>query len=236
MSILFISDLHLSETQPQITEIFLRFLETTAREAEALYILGDFFEVWVGDDEKTALQVKIAEALSTLKDHHVPVYFMHGNRDFLIGKRFARRANLRLLPDPSVIAPYGRNVLLVHGDAFCTDDLSYQRFRRKARNPLYQKLFLMLPLFLRRRIAHSMRRASTNYINAAEHHIMDVNQDKLLRLAKQHDCNLIIHGHTHRPAVHQKEGITRAVLSDWHDHGHYLMLSQNHQILMKHFS
>jgi len=236
MSILFISDLHLSEDEPKTIEIFLKFLTDTAPNAEALYILGDFFEVWVGDDENTALHQKVSSALSKLAKKGVKVYFMHGNRDFLIGNTFAGRAHFTIIEDPTIIKPYGLDILLMHGDTLCIDDENYQKFRKKARNRFYQKVFLMLPLFLRRKIAASMRNASKKYTTSTDTAIMDVNTDEVLKVSQKYACKLIIHGHTHRPAIHKGNDIIRVVLSDWHGQGQYAELTPENEILIKRIS
>ncbi len=159
MSTLFISDLHLDESRPEIVDLFERFLETDARGAEALYILGDLFESWIGDDDDSPLAQRVARALRTLSDSGVPVYFMRGNRDFVLGKDFARKAGMTILDDPTIIDLNGERALLMHGDTLCIDDVSYQKFRRIMHNRWFQRIALALPLSIRRRIAGTVARA-----------------------------------------------------------------------------
>lgn len=157
MATLFIADLHLCVEEPAITAGFLRFLAGEARKADALYILGDLFEAWIGDDDPNPLHRKMAAAIKAVSDSGVPCYFIHGNRDFLLGKRFARESGMTLLPEEKVLELYGRRVLIMHGDTLCTDDAGYQAFRAKVHKPWLQTLFLALPLFVRKRIAARMR-------------------------------------------------------------------------------
>src|SRR3989338_620425 len=164
--ILFISDLHLQATEPQIAELFLQFLQQQASQAQALYILGDFFETWSGDDDQTSFHQTIQLALKTLTTH-VPVYIMHGNRDFLLGERFMATTGCQLLADPTKIQLFGVPTLLMHGDTLCTADIRYQRFRRLVRQNWLQKLFLLLPLSLRRGVAKRLRASSRRHVSAA---------------------------------------------------------------------
>ncbi|MDF2623588.1 MAG: UDP-2,3-diacylglucosamine diphosphatase, partial [Kosakonia cowanii] len=157
MATLFIADLHLHTEEPAITAGFLHFLDGVAREADALYILGDLFEAWIGDDDPNPLHQRVAAAIRALVDSGVPCYFIHGNRDFLLGKRFARESGMQLLPQEKVLELYGRKVLIMHGDTLCTDDAGYQAFRAKVHQPWLQTLFLALPLFIRHRVAAKMR-------------------------------------------------------------------------------
>lgn len=157
MRTLFISDLHLEESRPEITAAFLTFIEELEADVDALYILGDLFEAWIGDDENTPLQVKVKTALGDLVSKSCPVYFIHGNRDFLIGQRFAEETGVQLLPDPSLIDLYGEPVLILHGDSLCTRDIAYMKFRQNMRNPEWQSLFLNRPLQDRRTTAQQLR-------------------------------------------------------------------------------
>ncbi|MCI4184781.1 UDP-2,3-diacylglucosamine diphosphatase [Dickeya dianthicola] len=229
MTTLFISDLHLSEQEPAITAGFLRFLREDAPGAEALYILGDLFDAWIGDDDPAPLHATVAQALKTLADAGVACYFAHGNRDFLLGARFARQSGLRLLATETVLDLYGRRTLLLHGDTLCTDDRTYQRFRRKVHNPLIQRLFLWLPLSLRLRIATRMRAASRQANQHKSMTIMDVNADEVMARLQHHQATLMIHGHTHRPAIHpiEQAGVhaERAVLGAWHQEGSLLRVT-----------
>ena len=237
MTTLFISDLHLDEENPKIINLFFDFLDQLDNRIDALYILGDFFEVWVGDDEQTDLQKNVCKKLKSLTEKNIPVYFMHGNRDFLIGKRFLRAAHCKLLKDPTVIDLYGKKILLMHGDTLCTDDVAYQKFRKKARNPFYQKLFLLLPLALRKNIASKMRTKSKKYTANTDSRIMDTNPAEVARIVQQHPINLLIHGHTHRPAIHELgSDKKRIVLAAWHEQGNVLIYRKNHEFELKNFT
>lgn len=222
MYALFISDLHLSEAHPELTRLFLQFLETQAKTADALYILGDFFEMWLGDDDDSPLIKNVAQALKQLTASGVPVYLMHGNRDFLIGERFLAATGCRLLPDPSVIDLYGVRALLMHGDTLCTGDKSYQRFRKIARNPYLQRFFLKLPLSIRRLIANRLRRQSAQKDNCL---ISDTVSSTVMKIVKEKQVSLLIHGHTHRPEIQLILGdfsFEKIVLSDWEKTGNAL--------------
>ncbi|WP_304169511.1 UDP-2,3-diacylglucosamine diphosphatase [Lonsdalea britannica] len=229
MATLFIGDLHLSEQEPAITAGFLRFLREEATQADALYILGDLFDAWIGDDDPQPLHHTVAAALLTLHQQGVPCYFVHGNRDFLLGKRFARQSGMTLLPEENRIALYGHEYLVLHGDTLCTDDAAYQRFRRRVHNPLIQRLFLWLPLKLRLRIAARMRAASqqANQIKSLE--IMDVNPQQVIDRLRHFQVNAMIHGHTHRPAIHtltvDDATAQRAVLGAWHEEGSFIKVT-----------
>jgi len=228
---LFIADLHLSTEEPAITAGFLRLLEGEARTAEALYILGDLFEAWIGDDDPNPLHAAIAAAIRALVESGVPCYFIHGNRDFLIGKRFARQSGMMLLPAEKVLTLYGERVLIMHGDTLCTDDVGYQRFRAKVQQRWLQTLFLSLPLFIRQRIAAKMRAGSKASNQTKSDAIMDVNQQAVSEVMRQHHVRHLIHGHTHRPAIHdlQIEGhpARRYVLGAWHQEGSMIKASEN---------
>ncbi|QCR36834.1 UDP-2,3-diacylglucosamine diphosphatase [Nissabacter sp. SGAir0207] len=223
MTTLFIADLHLCEQEPAITAGFLRFLAGEARRADALYILGDLFEAWIGDDDPQPLHTQVAQALQALTAHGVPCYFIHGNRDFLVGKRFARASGMTLLPEEQVLDLYGRRLLVMHGDTLCTDDEGYQRFRKKVRNPLIQRIFLSLPLRWRLKIASKMRADSQQANQSKSMAIMDVNPQAVAAVMQRHQVNWLIHGHTHRPAIHTLALPTgeahRAVLGAWHHEG-----------------
>lgn len=223
MCTLFIADLHLSEHEPAITAGFLRFLKEQAIQAKALYILGDFFDFWIGDDDPNPLHQQIAQALMTLKNAGIPVYFIHGNRDFLIGTRFAKESGIILLPQEKVLKIYQHHILILHGDTLCTDDDVYQRYRKKVHNKFIQRLFLLLPLFVRLRIADKMRSRSQHENQYKSDAIMDVNPQAVIDTFKHFNTQWMIHGHTHRPAVHTVhiEGKTyyRGVLGAWHTEG-----------------
>ena len=223
---LFISDLHLDPAAPQIAEQFRQFLRTEARDARALYILGDLFEVWLGDDDPDPAARQIVTALRELTDAGVPCYFMHGNRDFLVGERFARESGCRLLEDGTVVDVCGERVLLMHGDALCTDDTSYQRLRRVVRNPAVQWVFRHMSLARRRRLAARMRAGSRQHVGETAAEIMDVNAGAVAEAFRRAGVRSLVHGHTHRPAVHaltvDGAPVRRIVLGDWHAQGSVL--------------
>ena len=231
MATLFIADLHLHTGEPAITAGFLHFLDGVAREADALYILGDLFEAWIGDDDPNPLHQRVADAIRALVDSGVPCYFIHGNRDFLLGKRFARESGMQLLPQEKVLNLYGRNVLIMHGDTLCTDDAGYQAFRAKVHQPWLQTLFLALPLFIRHRVAAKMRAGSRAANSSKSLAIMDVNQQAVIEAMEKHRVQWLIHGHTHRPAVHQLTAndapAWRAVLGAWHSEGSMIRVSES---------
>ncbi|WP_278497223.1 UDP-2,3-diacylglucosamine diphosphatase [Pantoea vagans] len=222
---LFIADLHLCQEEPAITAGFLHFLQREAPHCDALYILGDLFEAWIGDDDPNPLHQQIARALRALP---VPVYFIHGNRDFLIGRRFARASGMTLLPEEQVLTLYGHRLLIMHGDTLCTDDAGYLRFRTKVHNPWIQRLFLVLPLWIRKRIAARMRADSKQANQHKSQTIMDVNQDAVAAAMLRQQVPMLIHGHTHRPAIHtlslKGETAQRAVLGAWHSRGSMIQL------------
>ncbi|WP_370884049.1 UDP-2,3-diacylglucosamine diphosphatase [Enterobacter cloacae complex sp. 2015409] len=223
MATLFIADLHLQTEEPAITAGFLRFLRGEAKSADALYILGDLFEAWIGDDDPNPLHREMAAAIHALVDSGVPCYFIHGNRDFLIGKRYAHESGMTLLPEEEVLDLYGRKVLIMHGDTLCTDDTGYLAFRAKVHTPWIQKVFLALPLFIRNRIAVRMRAGSKAANSSKSMTIMDVNPQAVVRVMEKHDVQWLIHGHTHRPDVHSLiangEPAHRVVLGAWHTEG-----------------
>lgn len=209
---LFISDLHLSPEYPAMTDCFVRFLQREASRADALYILGDLFEAWIGDD----LQNVFTETVTTaLKNWPKPLYLMHGNRDFLMGDAFAKRINATLLPDPTVIDLYGTPTLITHGDLLCEDDKSYLRYRKIVRQKWIQALFLRLPLRFRERIAEKMRQESSKYVKQASAASMDVTSSAVQEWLSIYKVSRIIHGHTHKPVVLPE----RAVLPAWHERG-----------------
>ena len=227
MATLFISDLHLEPTRPGITALFLDFLEQRARRAEALYILGDLFEAWIGDDDDAELGGMVADALRTLTRQGVPTYFLHGNRDFLLGERFAAASGMQLLPESVVIGLAGERVLLLHGDTLCTDDVEYQAFRAQVRDPAWRARILALPLAPRRALASQMRETSQQSARQKAADIMDVNPTAVDQALRAHGVRRLIHGHTHRPAIHHwtldGQSATRAVLGDWYNQGSVLV-------------
>ncbi|WP_447730808.1 UDP-2,3-diacylglucosamine diphosphatase [Pseudoxanthomonas suwonensis] len=233
MTTLFVSDLHLDPARPEITALFLRFLRERPAGADALYILGDLFEAWVGDDDPSEAGAEVAAGLRVLADAGVPVYFMHGNRDFLVGQDYARRAGMRILPDPSVVSLYGRPVLLMHGDLLCTDDTAYQAFRAQTRDPRWQQQFLAQPLQARLAFAAQARQASMarqqemlQGDRGTFETVTDVTPATVEAALARHGVDLLIHGHTHRPAVHalrlDGRDCRRVVLGDWYEQGSVL--------------
>ena len=222
---LFVSDLHLDQKRPHIIAAFCRFLNECSS-ADALYILGDLFEYWIGDDDPAIGLESAIRAIRKLSDSGVPVYFIHGNRDFLIGKRFAKQTQCKILKDETVIDLYGTPTLVMHGDTLCTDDIAYQKYRAKARNPFIQKTLLMLSVKRRLKIAEGLRNKSKSATQEKTEEIMDVNQKTVEQVMSKHNINLLIHGHTHRPAEHEfnlnGNSYKRIVLGDWYEHGSVL--------------
>lgn len=228
---LFISDLHLCASRPQTTTLLLNFLVNDARGAKALYVLGDLFEYWAGDDDlEHPLHRSVCAAFKQLADSGTRIYLMHGNRDFLLGEAFAIACGASLLDDPHLTDLHGHRALLTHGDTLCTDDAAYQAFRRQVREPAWQETFLALPLATRKAQIEALRKRSESEKSMKAEAIMDVNAQAVNALLKAYDYpSLLIHGHTHRPAAHPIEldghRATRWVLSDWHDTGDYLKCS-----------
>jgi UDP-2,3-diacylglucosamine hydrolase len=226
LQFLYISDLHLSEERPEANERFFRFLEDDATGADALYVLGDLFEYWIGDDDVDApFNAVVAGFFRRLSGAGTRLYFMHGNRDFLVGERFAAATGAALLADPTVMD----GVLLMHGDTLCTDDADYQAWRRTARDPAWQRDFLAKPLAARRATVEGLREKSKEVIGAKPAEIMDVNEDAVRDALRRHGVSRLVHGHTHRPGVHRLEvdgrRCERWVLPDWYGRGGYLEIA-----------
>ncbi len=239
MTTLFISDLHLDPERPAVTDLFGRFLDGQARQADALYILGDLFEAWVGDDDRSDMADFVAARLAALSAAGVPVAFLHGNRDFLLGHDYARRAAMVLLPDPAVIVLDGRPVLLSHGDLLCTDDTAYQQFRAQTRDPAWRAGFLAQPLAARQAFAAQARGASQarqrelkDGDRASFETVTDVAAASVEELFVRYGIDTLIHGHTHRPAIHALEAggrpCRRIVLGDWYEQGSVLRVERGH--------
>jgi len=230
MATLFISDLHLEEGRPDISQIFFNFLKNEAIKADALYILGDFFESWIGDDDLSAFNLSVMDALNNAVKSGLPIYIMQGNRDFLLGKKFMLASACTSLPDEHVINLYGERTLLMHGDTLCTADIAYLKFRKKSRMWFFQKLFLFKSLEKRRAIAANMRAASQAYTSTAPEVIMDVTQTEVERIMNKHRVKHLIHGHTHRPAKHlfnlNEKAASRTVLAPWHEYGSVLICDE----------
>jgi UDP-2,3-diacylglucosamine hydrolase len=218
---LFASDLHLDSEAPWAIDAFLAFLDGPARASEALYLLGDLFEVWVGDDDDNSDNARACAGLARLSTSGVAVYVLHGNRDFLLGAEFAARTGAKLLPDPVLMELHGVSTLLSHGDVFCTEDPAYQQLRSVVRRPAWQRRFLSLPLAARRELATAARAGSKAHTQRTIPTIMDVNPDAVMRAFRATGARRLIHGHTHRPAVHPVvfDGIhaERVVLAPWYE-------------------
>ena len=220
MTAIFISDLHLTAGDAETTRRFVEFMEGPARDARELYILGDLFEAWIGDDDDDPRLTPIVVALRRLTDSGIACALMHGNRDFLLGKRFCLATGARLLGDYERITLFGQPVLLTHGDLLCTDDTRYMTLRSELRSPEWQRDFLERPLVERRQIASDLRQLSATEIAAKDEYIMDVNQSAVERTMRDHSVALLMHGHTHRPAVHRFDldgrPAARIVLGAWY--------------------
>ncbi|HSC84785.1 MAG TPA: UDP-2,3-diacylglucosamine diphosphatase [Pseudomonas sp.] len=229
--ILLISDLHLEEQRPDISRAFVHFLQTRAPQAEALYILGDFFEVWIGDDAMTPFQREIAHALRQLSDSGTQIFLMHGNRDFMLGQAFCREAGCTLLPDPSIVQLNGEPVLLMHGDSLCTLDVGYMKLRRLLRNPLSLFILRHLPLATRHKLARKLRNESRTQTRMKASDIIDVTPEEVPRVMAAHSVRTLIHGHTHRPAMHELQvggaPARRIVLGDWDRQGWALQIDEH---------
>jgi len=227
MATYFISDLHLERIESPITNIFTAFLDDL-NQNDSLYILGDLFESWIGDDNVSELSQYISDRLLMLSERDISVAIMHGNRDFLIGEDFCKASSIKLINDPRIIEIDTKKVMLTHGDELCTDDSEYQAFRSVVRNPLWQKDFLNFPISKREKIAGEAKDASKDSKENKAMEIMDVNTDAVLKAFNDHDIEIMIHGHTHRPNIHKvsNEGknLTRYVLGDW---------SKNSAIILK---
>nr|WP_178117821.1 UDP-2,3-diacylglucosamine diphosphatase [Pseudomonas sp. R5(2019)] len=226
-----ISDLHLQEERPDITRAFLDLLATRARQAQALYILGDFFEAWIGDDAMTPYQASICTALRTLSDSGTQIFLMHGNRDFMLGKAFCKAAGCSLLSDPSVVEMGGEPVLLMHGDSLCTRDEAYMRLRRYLRNPVSLWILRHLPLRTRQKLARKLRSESKAQTRMKANDIVDVTPEEVPRIMNAFGVRTLVHGHTHRPAIHKlmlgDEPARRIVLGDWDRQGWALEVNEH---------
>lgn len=234
MTTWFLSDLHLSPARPDISALAFDFFRTTARHADAVYILGDLVDAWIGDDDTSEFARTLQQELRALTVSGVPTFFIAGNRDFLIGPAFAQQTGITLLAEGTVIDLYGKPTLLLHGDSLCTDDVSYQRFRRIIRHSWVRKTLLALPLAVRLWIARKLRANSNSQqpLTAQQLSIMDVNEDAVLQAFATARVNRMIHGHTHRPAIHHHQlpngnAAERIVLGDWYEQGSLLRVDKN---------
>lgn len=228
---LFLSDLHLSPARPAAVAAFHAFLRGPARDASAVYILGDLFDWWIGDDQlRDRFAAEIAGSLQQLSAAGVPLHLARGNRDFMLGERFAQRVGGTLLSEQTLLDLGGTRTLLSHGDELCTDDVDYQRYRRWIRDPVRQRRLERLPYALRRAIAAFLRRRSRDANALKPEHILDVNADAVADAFRNHRAQRMVHGHTHRPARHEHavDGVVREryVLADWHDRGRYLEIDE----------
>ena len=232
---LMIADLHLREDRPDITALFFDFLQTSASQAQVLYILGDLFEYWIGDDDPSPFIAQVAFELKKLANLGIKIYFIHGNRDFLLGKKFAKKSGMILLPEHYCIELYGQQVLIMHGDTLCTLDVEYQNFRQKSRKKWWQWMILSLPLFVRRKIANDARQRSEMNGKSKSVEITDVTQLDVEKQMLNHQVSLLIHGHTHRPATHEftlnGTNAKRIVLGDWYTQGSVLEITPDQMIL-----
>lgn len=231
MATLFVSDLHLDDARPHIVEQFERFCAGAARDADALYVLGDLFEAYIGDDDDAPLNARVAKALHGVTDAGVPVHYIAGNRDFLLGEDYARRCGMDILADGTVIDLYGAPTLILHGDVLCTDDAEYLAFRKQVRDPAWQAAFLARPLAERRAFAAQARDASRAHTSRTDMAIMDVNQAAVEAALREARVTRMIHGHTHRPAIHDfmLDGTPaqRIVLGDWYEQGSVLRVDRD---------
>jgi UDP-2,3-diacylglucosamine hydrolase len=228
--ILFISDLHLDPKRPAITQAFFDFLDSTAQTAKSLYLLGDIFEAWLGDDDDTPAYREIIQHIRAYVDQGHHVYFMHGNRDFLIGEQFAQDTGVTLLADPTVIECYNQRYLLMHGDSLCTKDADYMAFRQMVRSPQWQQSILACTLEQRREYAHKARQQSSSMTSMKAEDILDVTPEDVVQAMTEHQVQHFIHGHTHRPNVHtltiDQQKATRYVLGDWGEQAWYIRIDE----------
>jgi len=227
----FIADLHLAENRPDITACFLSFLKNKAPQATALYILGDLFEYWIGDDDNSTFINEISHGLKQLNESGVEIFYIHGNRDFLLGNKYAKKSGIQLLPEVDVVELYGKRMVILHGDTLCTRDIAYQAFRKKSRSWWWQAIIKNLPLFVRRKIAENYRKKSASATAMKSQEIMDVTDSEVITLLEQHNSQIMIHGHTHRPKIHDtfanKLPAQRFVLGDWYEQGAWLKITEN---------
>jgi len=224
---LFISDLHLDASRPGTIALYTAFLDGPARDADAVYILGDLFEMWVGDDDRSPEHDAIFAPLRRLTGSGMPVWFLPGNRDFLAAEGFAARSGCQMLPDPSVIELAGKPALLVHGDLFCTDDQALMEFRAQTRNAKFHAAFLARPLAERIAEGNRIREQSERHKDQADSDIMDVNPDAVAAAHARYGARMMVQGHTHRPAIHTQGDTVRAVLGDWHETGSCLWVDDD---------
>ena len=236
MTTIFISDLHLDKDRPKVIRYFIDFLNNLESDLESLYILGDFVEYWVGDNDPGD---GLEEVFSSIKkkSNSIPIYFMHGNRDFMISEKFCNHHGMKFLKDPTKIKLHGKKILLMHGDTLCIDDIEYQKFRTMVRSPLWQNEMLKKSLEERMNLAKMLRAKSLSETNAKDEIIMDVNDNEVINQLRKYDVDIIIHGHTHRPNIHkiisENKECKRIVLGDWYDKSFILRISDDEIIIDK---
>lgn len=232
MHTLFISDLHLSSQRQDITQAFVDFMTNEAPKAEALYILGDLFEFWIGDDDKSELNHLVKSLIREVVEGGTACYFVQGNRDFLVGKRFAKETRATILDDETLIDLYGTPTIILHGDTLCTDDVKYLAFREKVHNPLIQFIFKRIPLHFRHKLVKKVQNEAGNEKKQKSLDIMDVNKNEVISVFRKYNARQMIHGHTHRPDIHSidinGEIAKRIVLGDWYDSSSVLKVDSNH--------
>ena len=215
MSSCFISDLHLDHKREDIKKAFFKFLESEAYEFKNLYILGDLFEVWIGDDFEDDFSNQVISKLKQFSQSNKNIYIMHGNRDFLLGEKFAEKCGAKLIPDPLILDDKGKKIMLSHGDIFCTDDMEYQDFKEKVRNEKWKIEFLSKNLRDREEIAKNLRKESAVKNEKKQDYLMDVNKSEVEKIAQENEIEILIHGHVHRPKIHNEVFGQRIVLGDW---------------------
>lgn len=225
----FISDLHLIDSKPHLVELFHRYMKEFAPKSNQLFVLGDLFDVWLGDDAQNEMTLKVIEAFKRYSDHYGDLYFCHGNRDFLLGEDFARMTGGKLIPEPHNFVVNEQKICLLHGDSLCTDDIPYQQLRSMVRNPEWQAQFLSKSIPERIQFAAEVKAKSSNDKEAKSAEIMDVNQQAVIKCFEENSCDILIHGHTHRPDMHEStlngKKVKRIVLSDWGEKGQFLSFS-----------
>tara|TARA_B100000900_G_scaffold372494_1_gene352447 strand:- start:1428 stop:2153 length:726 start_codon:yes stop_codon:yes gene_type:complete len=226
MTTVFLSDIHISDQHPEISKHLEEFLLEEGSKTDAIFVLGDLFEYWLGDDDPNPLFREIKQLLKRLSDKNISIFFIHGNRDFLIGESFAEETGCHILNDPHIIDLCDKRVLISHGDMFCTDDKEYQLFRNQTRDPAWKEFILSKSLSFREEFAKQARLESSKHISSNKNEIMDVNKDEILKMYEKYNVDIIIHGHTHRPAIHDVffngRNCQRIVLGDWYEQGSIL--------------
>ena len=233
MSIFFISDLHLEQNKPHLTKAFKNFIDSKVNLHDELFILGDFFEQWIGDDNEDDFIKSVKNILKDKTAKGLKIYFMHGNRDFLIGDKFCKEVGAILLDDPYIINLEEKKIMLMHGDSLCTDDEDYQNFRNLVRSKDWQEDFLSKDLKERKEVAKNLREISSLENQTKNENIMDVNQSEVIKIIENHSVDVLIHGHTHRPFVHDENGVPRMVLGDWGDFLWFIESSEGNLNLLK---